>query len=91
MIPIVGTRIAIDNPKIIFSVPITGCNGTMRPVQRRSKIMNIFIFIIFAMILLCGILCLVLILAKCDNIKQLDFHISLKNGIEFKSLFYRQQ
>ena len=53
--------------------------------------MDVFTFIIFAMILLYGILCLVLILAKCDNIKQLDFHISLKNGIEFKSLFYNKQ
>ena len=91
MTVVVGTHIATQKHDIIFSVPITGYNGTMRPVQRRSKIMNIFIFIIFAMILLCGILCLILILAKCDNIKQLDFHISLKNGIEFKSLFYRQQ
>ena len=37
MIPIVGTRIAIDNPKIIFSVPITGCNGTMRLYEGGAK------------------------------------------------------
>ena len=53
--------------------------------------MNAFEFIICAMTLLCGIMCLILILTKCDNIKQLDFHISVKNGIEFKSLFYRKK
>ena len=53
--------------------------------------MNIYVFIILAMILLCGILCLVLVLTKCDNIKQLDLHISLNSGIELKSLFYKQQ
>ena len=53
--------------------------------------MNVLLFIICIMILLCGISCLILILTKCDNIKKLDFHISMKNGIELKSLFYKKQ
>ena len=60
------------------------------PYTKEEKIMNIFIFIIDILILLCGILCVIVILAKNDNIKQLDFHISLKDGISFKSLFYKR-
>ena len=52
--------------------------------------MDIYTFIISALILLCGILCLILVLAKCDNIKQLDLHIGLKDGITLKSLFYKK-
>ena len=53
--------------------------------------MNIYTFIIGVLILLCGILCLMLVLAKCDNIKQFDLQISIHEGIKFKSLFYKKQ
>lgn len=53
--------------------------------------MNVFEFIIGILILLCGISCLILILAKCDNIKQLDIQISIKEGIKLKSLFYKKK
>ena len=53
--------------------------------------MNVFEFIIVALIILFGILCLVTILAKCDNIKKLDIQINIHDGIKFKSLFYKKQ
>lgn len=53
--------------------------------------MNIYEFIIGVLILLCGILCLLIVLAKCDNIKQLDLQINIHDGIKFKSLFYKKQ
>ena len=53
--------------------------------------MDFYTFIISAMILLCVILFLVLALTKCDNIKQLNLHISATHGVEVKSLFYKKQ
>lgn len=53
--------------------------------------MNVLMFIIGILILLCGITCLMLILTKCDNIKELDFNISIHDGIKFKSLFYKKK
>ena len=52
--------------------------------------MNIFEFIIIAMILFCIALGLVLALAKCDNIKQLDVYFDVKRGFGIKSLFYKK-
>lgn len=76
---------------IIFSVPITGCNSHYAPCTKEEQIMNIYEFIIGALILLCGILCLLTVLAKCDNIKQLDLQINIHDGIKFKSLFYKKR
>ena len=52
--------------------------------------MDIYTFIIGVLILLCGILCLMIVLAKCDNIKQLDIQINIHDGIKLKSLFYKK-
>ena len=53
--------------------------------------MNIYTFIIIVMVLFCISLRLMLALAKCDNIKQLDVRLDAKNGFEIKSLFYKKQ
>ena len=52
--------------------------------------MDIFTFIIDVLVLLCGIICLIVVLAKRDNIKQIDFRINLHDGIILKSLFYKK-
>ena len=48
-----------------------------------------FTFIIKAGLILVTTIALVL-LVKCDNIKELTLRVSFKDGIEFKSLFYNK-
>lgn len=52
--------------------------------------MNVFEFIIGAAVLFCFALCLIIVIAKCTNIKQIDFKIGLLKGIEITSLFYKK-
>ena len=52
--------------------------------------MNVFEFIIGAAALFCFALCLMIVLAKCANVKQIDFKIGLLKGIEMTSLFYKK-
>ena len=51
---------------------------------------QVFTFVICAALLLIISVILIIVFLKRDNIKEIQFRISLKSGIEFKSLFYKK-
>ena len=53
--------------------------------------MNLYTFIIAVLILILGLVCLIVVLSKCDNIKELTLEMNIKTGIKLKSLFYNRK
>jgi hypothetical protein len=70
--------------RAVFSTVHVSCTKEDKQMQQ------VFTFVICAALLLIISVILIIVFLKRDNIKEIQFRISLKSGIEFKSLFYKK-